>query len=137
MDSAIRIGIVDDSDAVRLNLKRHLEEFSSVKVEWSVSNGSAAIDLICKGSIPQVLLMDVSMPELSGIEATSEIRKICSEVKILILSVYDDSTTFLEAIKAGAYGYLIKGEKPSRIVQLIRDAVEDRFPLSPEMTIHA
>lgn len=80
---------------------------------------------------PDVVLMDIEMPVTDGIAATARIKRTFPDVKIVMISVFDDRERVFDAILAGASGYLLKGEKPEVIRRAIYDALDDRLPMSP------
>lgn len=80
---------------------------------------------------PQVVLMDIDMPVMNGIEATSLIHELYPGIKVVMLTVFDDDKKIFDAIQAGANGYLLKDAKPARIVAAIEDALEGGVPMSP------
>jgi len=80
---------------------------------------------------PEVILMDIEMRKVNGIEATRQIKARFPNVKIIMLTVFEDETNIFEAIKAGADGYLLKDEKPQKIIRAIQNAHEGRLAMSP------
>ena len=132
----IRLAIVDDNQGIRDNLKQIFGFFDEVELDWVLTDGEEAVGMIECGRIPDVILMDIEMRKMNGIDATREIKELNSEVKIIMLSVFRDEKNLKDAIAAGADGYLLKDEKPLKMLEMIKNAMEDRFPLSPEMARH-
>jgi len=103
----IRVLLADDHAVVREGLKSILEAQGRITVVGEASDGRKAVDK-AKKLRPDVVVMDIAMPELNGIEATHQIRKSCSSTQVVILSMYSSSEHIYRAIKAGAQGYLLK-----------------------------
>ncbi|GFO69814.1 hypothetical protein GMLC_33930 [Geomonas limicola] len=103
----IRILIVDDHAMIRKVLRRHLQDQEGFHVVGEAGNGVEGIDLV-RLLQPDLVLMDVAMPEMDGIEATRRIRSEFPHVKVLILSVYNTSDHLHRAVRAGAGGYVLK-----------------------------
>jgi len=115
----IRILIVDDHAMIRKVLRRHLEEQGSFVVVGEAANGAEGVAL-ARQLQPDLVLMDVSMPEMDGIEATRRIREEFPGVRVLMLSVYNSSDHLLRARQAGAGGYVLKEMAAEEVVQAIR-----------------
>lgn len=133
MISPVTIGIVDDNAAFLKQLKENLLPFNDVQVLFTAQNGEDALDRLqmCK-QLPLVLLMDIEMPVMDGIEATAIIAGN-TDIKVLILTVFDTDEKIFEAIKAGAAGYLLKDSKPHRIITAIEDIMDGGAPMSPHI----
>lgn len=115
----IKILLAEDHALVRQGLKAILEGLQNMKVVGEATDGTEVIELAAKTS-PDIVLMDISMPGLHGIEATKILKKEKPTVKVLILSVHEDETYIQEAYKAGASGFLIK----KLAVNDLKDAIE-------------
>lgn len=130
----IKVAVVDDNRAVRESLAQLLNFFDDLQLLWVAVDGEEAVIRIEGGlNIPDVILMDIEMRKLNGIDATRKIKNLHPEIKVLVLSVVKMEDKVNEALIAGADGYLLKGEKPLKIIELIKNVVEDRLPLSPEI----
>ncbi len=129
----IKVGIVEDNQ----NLARGLAEKLSLSEELSVSfvarNGKDLLAKLEKGPVPDVVLMDIEMDEMDGIAATREVRRIYPSVRVVMQTVFDDEGRLFEAIQAGATGYLLKDEKPGKIISAIMEVIAGGAPLSPRM----
>lgn len=124
MTNEIKLMIVDDHDMVRKGLKAYLLTEPDFTITGEASNGKEAITLASEVK-PDVILMDLIMPEMTGIEATREIMAILPHTKIIIItSFYDDEQVF-PAIEAGAFSYLLKTASADEIISTIRKAVLD------------
>lgn len=135
----IRILLVDDHQVVRSGLRAFLSVFDEFEFVGEASNGRDAVAL-CPQCKPDVVLMDLLMPEMNGAEATREIRRICPNVQIVVLTSFREETLVEEALKAGAIGYLLKDVTADELSDAIHAAVAGKPTLSPEATqalIHA
>lgn len=117
--SGITIMIADDHALVREGIAAFLRMYDDMEVVAEASDGLDAIEKY-KKSRPEVVLMDISMPSLGGLEATTEIKKLNPDAKILILTQYDDKEYVARFLKAGASGYLLKKAVGSELVTAIR-----------------
>lgn len=129
--SKIRVLLVDDHDMVRKGLIVLLESFDDIEVVGDVSNGMTAIDY-AKRLTPDVVLMDVMMPRLNGIEATAAIRASCPDTQVIALTSFNDETTVQGILKAGALSYLMKNVSGDELATAIRRAVDLQPTLAPE-----
>ncbi|MDW7675632.1 MAG: response regulator transcription factor [Bacillota bacterium] len=128
----VKLLIVDDHALVRKGISSLLAEEDSVEVIGEAANGLEALD-ITKELMPDVILMDINMPECNGIEATKLIKKELPYVKIVMLTVYEDEQYLFEAVKSGAQGYLLKNLEPENLVASIMDLLKGEAPISPSM----
>ena len=115
----IRILIADDHTLVRQGTIHLLKEDSDIEVVAEADDGEAAVELAIKYK-PDVALIDIAMPKLDGIEVTSEIKAICPEIKVLIVSAYDEDQFVFRLIEAGADGYLLKNIHSHELIAAIR-----------------
>ena len=133
----IPIAIVDDRSQNRLSLAERISISDDIAVKFTAGNGDDFLEQMKKIpqlQLPQVVLMDIEMPVLNGIEAVRLGKQLYSDVKFLMLTVFDDDDKIFEAIKAGASGYLLKDEKVSTIIEYINQVVEvDAAPMSPSI----
>lgn len=125
----ITIGLVDDNPTLLRNISQNLSIFDEVQILFKANGGFDALDKL-NNHHPDMLLMDIEMPEMDGIETTRRIRELFPEIKIMMLSVLDREDKIFEAIKAGASGYLTKDEKPSKIIAAIEELMEGGAPMS-------
>jgi DNA-binding NarL/FixJ family response regulator len=131
-EEAIRVLICDDHALFRRGLIMVLDEEEGIEVMAEAADGAEAIALATRHA-PDVVLMDVRMPEISGIEATRAIREEMPATRIIMLTVSDDEDDLFEAIKAGATGYLLKEISIDEVADAIRSVVTGRSLLSPQM----
>ncbi len=130
MSQVIRVLIVDDHSIVRKGLRMLISGEADMEVLGEASDGIDAVHLA--GQLrPDVILMDLMMPRMDGIQAIREIKSTDAAVRILVLSSYSDDDKVILAIKAGAAGYLLKDALPDEILAGIRDAYHGRPALNP------
>jgi DNA-binding NarL/FixJ family response regulator len=133
--SAIRIVIADDHHLVREGIRQVLQAGAEFDVVGQASNGAEALRL-AESLRPDVLVLDVSMPDQSGIEVTSALRDRGSPVKVLVLSVHDHPQYVVEAVRAGARGYLRKDTEPAELRRAIRAVARGEAFFSPSVARH-
>jgi DNA-binding NarL/FixJ family response regulator len=131
-DSIVKVAIVDDHAIVRAGLKQFLSEMVDLRVVGEAASGREAIDLVRNTEI-DVLIMDLSMPGQSGIDALAMIRAKAPDVGILILSGYPEEQYAVNLIRQGASGYLNKECEPMEIVNAIRTIALGRRYISPSV----
>lgn len=130
MSESVRILLADDHTIVRQGLARLLEEQPDLKVVGEATNGQMAVEqaLALK---PDIVIMDIAMPRMNGIEATKRIRKQLPKTKILILSMYSHEHYIHELLETGVSGYLLKDSSGRDIIKAIRSAMKNETFLSP------
>ena len=116
---SIAVFIADDHTVVRDGLRLLIETQSDMKVVSEASNGREAARQVLRTS-PDVVIMDIAMPELNGVEATRQIRENCPATKVIILSMHSSSEHIFQALKAGAHGYLLKESAGMEVISAIR-----------------
>src|SRR5436190_16272966 len=128
---SMRVLIADDHGIVRSGLRMLLENAADVEVVGEAADGAQARDMAIRER-PDLAILDVKMPKLTGLQATRAIREQAPGVAVLILSMYDDERYLFEALKAGASGYVLKAQADSDLLEAVR-AVERGEPfLTPE-----
>lgn len=127
----ITLAIVDDDGQQAQDIKDKLALSEEVLVLYEARNGRELMEILKKGEIPEVILMDIQMPHIDGIEATRQVKKQYPDVKILMLTVMDDEQKLFEALQAGASGYLLKDARPHHLLNAVWDVLEGGLPLSP------
>jgi NarL family two-component system response regulator LiaR len=123
--------IVDDHSMVRRGLATILRIRTDLQLVAEAGDGLEALDL-CPELQPDVILMDLMMPGMSGAEATRRIRRLCPTVQVIALTSFQDSEMVREALKAGAVGYLLKNVSADDLTAAIREAHAGRSTLAPE-----
>ena len=115
----IRIAVVDDHHLFRKGVIGILQSDPQIEVVGEADNGREAVALVQKLQ-PDVLIMDLAMPQMGGMEATKRIREIDSRIRILILTVNEDERSLFEAVKCGAQGYVIKTVDPEELLHAVK-----------------
>ncbi len=133
MTGRTRILLADDHGIVRQGLRSVLSRDTDFEIAGEASGGREAVVLAAKLQ-PHVVIMDIAMPDLSGIEATTQICKESPEIKIIILSMHSDETYILRALNAGAKGYLLKDSAEVDLVRAVHAVCKGRPFFSPEIT---
>jgi DNA-binding NarL/FixJ family response regulator len=127
----IALAIVDDDGQQAQDIKDKLALSEEVVVLYEARNGRELMDILKKGDIPEVVLMDIQMPQMDGIEVTKQVKSQYPNIKILMLTVMDDEQKLFEALQAGASGYLLKDARPHHLLNAVWDVLEGGLPLSP------
>jgi len=125
----IKIALYDDVEGLRETLVMMLSCLDDFEVVGSFDNCSTAVTDI-RELMPDVVLMDIDMPGLSGIEGVKAIRQVDGDVKILMLTVFDDNKNVFEAIRAGANGYLLKKTAPHKLIEYIKEVHSGGAPMT-------
>ncbi|HEY3359504.1 MAG TPA: response regulator transcription factor [Polyangia bacterium] len=128
----IRLLIVEDQPQILRHQLKLLQAFPDLVLCGSARDGDEALRVLA-GAAPDVVLLDLGLPGLSGIEITREIRARRPRTEILIFTVFDDEAKVLEAIRAGASGYLLKGTPADRIVEAIREVWAGGSVIQPQL----
>ena len=128
----IRVLIADDHEMIRNGLSSLIRGESDIHVIDTASNGKQAVELCGKREI-DVVLMDIMMPEMNGIEATRNIKLRCPETKVLAVTINDEPRFIKELIGAGASGYILKHSTKDEILRAIREVANNRQHFGPEV----
>ncbi len=129
----IRVIIIDDHTLFREGLKALLERQESIEVIGEAGNGMDGIDMALE-LMPDVILMDLNMPDISGIEAIKKILKVEPETKIVMLTVSEDDEDLFNAVRAGAMGYLLKNVEPERLTRSVHQVARGEAAVSAVQT---
>jgi len=132
MSKPIRILIVDDHTVVRDGLNALLSAEGGMKVVGSAANGAEAVKLVQELQ-PDVILLDLVMPLMDGVQATKEIKKAWPQARILVLTSFAENHMVFSAIKAGAMGYLMKDTSSDALIQAIQDTYLGKPALGPDI----
>jgi DNA-binding NarL/FixJ family response regulator len=128
----IKVVICDDQEVVCQGLKAILGTADNLKVIGIANNGQEALDLIEKKT-PDVILMDLKMPVMNGIQATKEVKEIYPEVRVLVLTTYDADAWLFDAIRNGADGYLLKDTSREDLIQAIEEIAAGETPVDAKV----
>lgn len=126
----IRLMLVDDHEVVRIGLKSYLETKPGLKVVGEADSGEAAL-LLAPEINPDVVVMDITMPKMDGLEATRRMMETCPQIKILALTVHEDKQYLFEMLAAGASGYLSKHAAAEELVDAVRTVANGGVYLQP------
>lgn len=130
-NKTIRVAIVDDHAIVRSGLANFLRAFDDLEFVGEADNGEEALAL-CRRVLPDVVLMDLVMPGMSGVEATANIRRSYPSIQVLVLTSFNDENFVQEALRAGAIGYLLKNASIHVMAEAIRSAYAGSSVFSSE-----
>jgi DNA-binding NarL/FixJ family response regulator len=133
MEEKRRIVVVDDHTLVRAGLRRLLDEDPGVEVVGEAGNGLlaiSAVDLLA----PHLVLMDVSMPEMNGVEATAEIKRCHPEVRVLVMTMHNSKEYADASLAAGADGYILKDATPEEFFEAIHSVLQGKTYVSKDLS---
>ena len=127
-----RILVVDDHAYMRVAINAILGRDPTLEVVGEAEDGLRALDL-CKELRPDLVLMDLSMPNMGGMEATRRMKERCPRTMVLVLTSHEDEALMLEAVRAGAVGYVLKGDSTVHLVGSVREALAGESPMDPRL----
>jgi len=125
----IKVSIVEDDTMLRETLIRYFAGQSGFRCQMAYPNAEAALEDIPKNP-PDVVLMDINLPGMSGIDCVARLHAAMPSLKIVMLTVFEDSEQVFKSLSAGAFGYLVKSNRPAKILQAIREVYEGGSPMS-------
>lgn len=128
----IDVLLVDDHALVRSGLGLLMESADGVRVVGEAADGPAAVELV-QTLEPDVVLMDLSMPGMDGVEATREVLRVRPESVVVVLTSFSDQPRVTDALRAGAVGYMLKDCDPRDLIAAVRSAAEGHAPLDPRV----
>src|ERR671921_960924 len=127
-----RLAIVDDHELARESLQNMLSDQDDIDIVGEAANGRQAI-LLCSRLDPDLILMDVRMPEMDGLAATKEVKQRYPEISVMMLTMHENPDYLLEALKAGAAGYVLKDAPQEEIIEAVRRVSNGESPMDPEL----
>jgi DNA-binding NarL/FixJ family response regulator len=128
-----RVVLADDNEVVRKGIKRLLNKAPDIEVVGEAGDGIETLQLVDQ-LLPDILMLDVEMPQLNGIEVARKLKRKKHKTRILVLSAYDDPGYIREMLRIGAAGYLIKDEAPERILEAVRGVAQGQIGwVSPQV----
>jgi DNA-binding NarL/FixJ family response regulator len=133
MSSPVRVLLVDDDDLMRAGLRAVLSSDETIEVVGEASDGRAALGEIAKRRT-EVVLMDIRMPGMDGISATREVLDAAPEVRVVVLTTFEQDDYIFDALSAGASGFLLKRTKPEELIAAIHTVADGDSLLSPSVT---
>ena len=128
----IRLLIVEDQPGILAKQKRLLENYQELEVVGTARDGALALELI-KSLKPDVVLLDLGLPDMDGIQVTREVRGSFPSVEILIYTIFDEEERVLQAVRAGASGYLLKGTPAERVVEAVKEVHQGGSVIQPRL----
>ncbi len=131
----IKILIVEDNFFLQKALEEKLSLFSDIVVKDTAQNGEEAIAILEKNQVFDLILMDIEMPKMNGIKATEIIKSKYPQIKIVMITVFDNDDNVFNAIKAGADGYLLKETKAEKIYEAIGETLSGGAAMSPSIAM--
>ena len=131
-NAPIRLAIVDDHELTRKSLQNMLADERDIEIVGEAANGRQAL-LLCARLMPDLILMDVRMPEMDGLAATKEIKQRYPKTSIMMLTMHENPDYLLEALKAGAAGYVLKDARQEEIIEAVSRVRNGESPLDPEL----
>ena len=128
----INVLLVDDHELVRTGIRKILDEVKGLKVIGEAKTGEEAVQF-CRKTEPNVVLMDMNMPGIGGLEATKKIIRYAPDVKVIVLTVYSEDPIPTKVMQIGAAGYLTKGAGPDEMINAIRAVNSGQRYITPEI----
>jgi DNA-binding NarL/FixJ family response regulator len=128
----IKVGIVEDNKTVREGFETLLNRTPGFQCVCTCGSVAEALKIIPKAQ-PDVVLMDIQLPDSTGVECTARIKVQMPAIQIVIVTVYEDSERIFQALRAGACGYLLKRSQPEKVIAAIQEAHEGGVPMTPEI----
>ena len=129
----IKVLVADDHPLVRHGIKTVFEAYDDIDLVAEAENGKEAIEMVAKYR-PDIVLMDLVMPVLDGVEATIKLIEKWPEIKIIVLTSFNDIDLIKKSLKAGAISYILKNISGAMLIKTIRDIYKGKFVLSPQAT---
>ena len=132
----IKLGIADDHKIFRNGLKATLEDCADFDLVLEASNGKQLIAMLASAAVlPDVMLMDIKMPELDGIQTTAVVKQLYNKIKVLALSMFNEDKYIVDMMKAGASGYLLKNAEPEEIIEAISTVHNKGFYFNEHLSV--
>jgi DNA-binding NarL/FixJ family response regulator len=128
----IKVAIVEDNEDIRCLVAKLLNDTPEFECNYVFINGGQAIDELPAYDI-DVVLMDINLPDISGIECIKQLKPLMPEARFMIFTVYNDDDNVFEAIRSGATGYLLKATSPIRILEAIKELFNGGSPMNSEI----
>ncbi|MCL4394274.1 MAG: response regulator transcription factor [Chloroflexi bacterium] len=126
----VRVVLADDHAVVRKGIREFLEQDSAIRVVGEASDGAEAVELVAR-ELPDVAVFDIQMPRLNGLAATRRVKEQIPDTRVLILTAYEDEPYILDALRAGACGYLLKTASSDDLIHAVHAIAAGETKLSP------
>jgi DNA-binding NarL/FixJ family response regulator len=128
----IKVAIVEDSRTIRESLRRIIDDTPGMACACAVGSAEEALTEMPRCQ-PDVILMDIHLPNISGIECTARLKETLPSTDVIMLTVYEDNDKIFRALQAGACGYLLKRTQPEQLIQAIKDVKQGGAPMTSEV----
>jgi DNA-binding NarL/FixJ family response regulator len=128
----INVVITDDHTLVRQGIRRYLEDADGIEVLGEASTGTEAVSVVGRAR-PDVAILDIRMPEMDGIQAAREITEAHPDTRVIMLTAHDDRRLLVEAVRAGARGYVLKARDAEHLVRSVRLVAEGNLVIDPDL----
>jgi len=129
---SIKVAIVDDDEGIRTSLAAMIHRSPALRLAGDYADAESALKQIPHHP-PDVVLMDINLPGMKGFECVRQLKAVVPQVQFLMLTVYEDSDSLFNSLKAGASGYLLKRTAPVRLLEAIRDVHAGGAPMTPQL----
>ena len=133
----IRTAIIDDNNFLIKSVKDKLSLFEGIAISFIANNGLECMDKLDDNRNTDLILMDIEMPKQNGVETTALVKRKYSQIKIIVLTVFDDDENIFNAIKAGADGYLLKDTEPQALYEAMIQTMEGGAVMTPSIAFKA
>ena len=127
------IWLVEDNDRFRTNISDLIDETVGLKCDLAVSSCEDALQHLASDAAPDILLMDIGLPGMSGIEGIRQVKSVAPSIQIIMLTVFDDNEKIFQAICAGASGYLLKSAPPDAIIKSLLEILNGGSPMNAQI----
>ncbi len=131
----INIALAEDQVLSRKALEEKLSAFNDIRLVHAASNGTALLDQLIQNDAVDLILMDIEMPYMNGIETTERIKLKYPDIRIVMITIYDDDDNIFNAIKAGADSYILKETKAEKLYEAITDTLNGGAVMSPSIAV--
>jgi len=131
-DMSIKVAIVDDDEGIRTSLAAMINRTPALRLAGDYADAESALKELPRHP-PDVVLMDINLPGMKGYECVRQLKAVMPKVQFLMLTVYEDSDSLFNSLKAGASGYLLKRTAPVRLLEAIRDVHAGGSPMTPQL----
>jgi DNA-binding NarL/FixJ family response regulator len=132
-EAAITVWLIEDNEAFRRTVARILSQYPGLECSRHFSNSEDALEVLVEGAVADVVLLDVELPGMNGLEAVKRIKSISPATRVVMLTVFDSHEKIFKSICAGASGYLLKTSPAEKIVESIREAHAGGAPMTPQV----
>jgi DNA-binding NarL/FixJ family response regulator len=131
----IKVALVDDNSFLRHTILEKLQFFDDISCKFVAENGKDLLTKIVENTTVELILMDIEMPQMNGIDATAELKRLYPHLKVIMLTVFDNDENIFRAIKAGADGYLLKDITPDELYKAIIDTMKGGASMTPSIAL--